>query len=161
MATNSVRPGEIIEALVFPADGRKPTLLPLPTSEAAPQYFYNVYSHDVSTVPHPELLMDYVLESLGTSACQHQRVEALDEMTTKLEQPFAIFYPVASRDNMPFSVNQCVREIQQGRGLLQRPWRGDLVVVKYQDYTYTKLTSAKMADFPIIKNYFLTHEGPY
>jgi hypothetical protein len=53
-------------------------------------------------------------------------------MTSKLDHPYGIVYPVISRDSLPFAVNQCVREIQQGRGI-RTPWRGDLVVVKFSD----------------------------
>jgi hypothetical protein len=61
-------------------------------------------------------------------------------MTSKLENPFGIFYPVHSRDGMQFAVNQCVKEIQHGRGMNGNPWRGDLVIVKYADL-YVTMTS--------------------
>jgi hypothetical protein len=54
-------------------------------------------------------------------------------MTTKLTRPYTIFYPVIARDGMPFPINKCVREIQQGRGLIGNQWRGDLVVAAYSD----------------------------
>lgn len=81
---------------------------------------------------------------------------------------------------MPFAVNKCVREIQQGRGMRHgNAWRGDLVVAKFSDQlsflmhvfqsagadhanfsTYMNLVDAKMSDFPIVKNYFLTNMSP-
>jgi hypothetical protein len=62
-----------------------------------------------------------------------QHVDALNFMTAPLARPYTIFYPVISRDGMPFPENQCVREIQQGRALRGNLWRGDLVIAAYTD----------------------------
>ena len=86
-----------------------------------------------------------------------QPVEALDCMTKKFATPYIIFYPIISRDGMPFPVNKLVRDMQ-GR-LFKEPeaWRGNLIVMKYRDTQYSSMTSISMADFPILKNYLSTH----
>lgn len=89
-----------------------------------------------------------------------QPVQALDEMSRNLPNPYAIFYPVISRDGMPFPVNKCVQEIQ-GRAFREDvAWRGNLVVAKFTDTTYSVMVDVSMADFPLIKNWFLTHHSP-
>ena len=89
-----------------------------------------------------------------------QPVEALDCMTKKFATPYIIFYPLLSRDGMPFPVNKCIREIQGQVFDEARAWRGNLVVAKYRDAEYSAMTDASMADFPIIKNYLSTHLTP-
>ena len=86
-----------------------------------------------------------------------QLVEALDGMITTFLHPYIIFYPVVSRDGMPFPVNRGVREIQSGQFDEARAWRGNLVVAKYRDAKYSAMIDASIADFPIIKNYLYTH----
>jgi hypothetical protein len=149
--------------ILFPADGRAPHLVNMPVSAVGPDYYmYSIYSPEAALVPHPEIHMEYiaVAETIGGPAHQALRVDALDFMTTKLTRPYTIFYPVIARDGMPFPINKCVREIQQGRGLIGNQWRGDLVVAAYSDATYTALVPAKMSDFPIIKNFFMTNMSP-
>jgi hypothetical protein len=84
-------------------------------------------------------------------------VEALDGMNKKFANPYIIFYPVVSRDGMPFPVNKCIREIQ---GTGETGWRGNIVIAKYRDSPWTSLLNASMADFPILKNYLMTHNPP-
>jgi hypothetical protein len=81
-------------------------------------------------------------------------------MTKNLPNPYAIFYPVVSRDGMPFPVNKCVREIQGKNYREETAWRGNLVIAKFTDTSYTAMVDASMADFPLIKNYLLTHHSP-
>ena len=87
-------------------------------------------------------------------------MEALDGMLKKFPAPYIIFYPLLSRDGMPFPVNKCIREIQGQVFDEARAWRGNLVVAKYRDAEYSAMTDASMADFPIIKNYLSTHLTP-
>ena len=89
-----------------------------------------------------------------------QLIEALDGMLKKFPTPYIVFYPVVSRDGMPFPVNKCIREIQSDRFDEARAWRGNLVVAKYKDVNYSGMMDASMADFPIIKNYLSTHLAP-
>ena len=81
-------------------------------------------------------------------------------MIKKFATPYIVFYPVVSRDGMPFPVNKCIREIQGQVFAERRAWRGNLVVAKYRDTEYSAMTVASMADFPIIKNYLSTHLAP-
>ena len=89
-------------------------------------------------------------------------------MTKKLTSPYIIFYPIVSRDGMPFPINKYIREDIQGErpGFFQeaRAWRGNIIVAKYRDDTFSTMLNASMADFPLIKNYLLQHhqiEGTY
>jgi len=82
-------------------------------------------------------------------------------MNRKFANPYIIFYPVVSRDGMPFPINKTLRDIQ-GRAYKEEfAWRGNIVVAKYRGETpFSTMIDASMADFPILKNYFLTHGAP-
>ena len=78
---------------------------------------------------------------------------------------YIIYYPVVSRDGMPFPVNRTVHDIQEevnkGRRLPEEQlWRGDLVAAKFTDDHFTQTVDASMADFPILKNFLGTHPSP-
>jgi len=86
-------------------------------------------------------------------------------MNKKFAQPYIIYYPVVSRDGMPFPVNRTVRDIQEevnkGRRLREEQlWRGNLVAAKFADDRFTQMMAASMADFPILKNFLGTHASP-
>jgi hypothetical protein len=94
-----------------------------------------------------------------------QPVEALDMMNKKFANPYIIYYPVVSRDGMPFPVNRTVRDIQEevnkGRRLREdQLWRGNIVAAKFADDHYAQMIDASMADFPILKNFLGTHASP-
>ncbi|KDQ64993.1 hypothetical protein JAAARDRAFT_28657 [Jaapia argillacea MUCL 33604] len=146
------------DAILFPSDGRPPTLVSLATS---PVTVANNFASHVSTrMPHPEVFMDYIAEGMGSRGWQYHLVEALDGMNKKFSNPYIIFYPVLSRDGMPFPINKCVREIQGSRFREECGWRGNIVVAKYQESSFTNMIDASMADFPIVKNYLMTHDSP-
>jgi len=111
-------------------------------------------------MPHPEVFMDYVAEGLGSRAWKYQLVEALDGMNRKFANPYIIFYPTVSRDGMPFPVNKSIREIQGRAFNDEYAWRGNIVIAKYCDNPFSSMIDASMADFPILKNYLLTHGAP-
>lgn len=86
-------------------------------------------------------------------------------MNKKFTNPHIIYYPVVSRDGMPFPVNWTVRDVQEevnkGRRLQEdQLWRGNLVVAKFADGRFTQMMDASMADFPILKNFLGTHLFP-
>ena len=81
-------------------------------------------------------------------------------MIKKFQTPYILFYPVVSRDGMPFPVNKCIREIQGQAYDEARAWRGNIVVAKYRDTDFSAMIVASMADFPIIKTYLSTHLAP-
>lgn len=81
-------------------------------------------------------------------------------MNRRFANPYIIFYPVVSRDGMPFPVNKTIRDIQGQAFRPEYAWRGNIVVGKYRENAFTSLVNASMADFPILKNYFLTHGSP-
>ena len=86
-------------------------------------------------------------------------------MNKKFANPYIIYYPVVSRDGMPFPVNRTVRDIQEevnkGRRLREEQlWRGNLVAAKFADDRFTQMIDASMADFPILKNFLGTHASP-
>jgi hypothetical protein len=81
-------------------------------------------------------------------------------MNRKFANPYIIFHPTVSRDGMPFHINKSIREIQ-GRGFKEEhAWRGNIVIAKYRDNPFSSMIDASMADFPILKNYLLTHGAP-
>ena len=81
-------------------------------------------------------------------------------MNKKFANPYILFYPVLSRDGMPFPINKCIRDIQGKSFKEQVAWRGNLVIAKYRDNPFSSMIDASMADFPILKNYLLTHGSP-
>jgi len=81
----------------------------------------------------------------------------LDGMNKKFANPYVIFYPVLSRDGMPFPVNKCLKEIQGSNYRENLAWRGNLVIAKYRDEQLSVLMDANMADFPLLKNYLSNH----
>lgn len=42
----------------------------------------------------------------------------------------------------------------------QSAWRGNIVIAKYRESPFSSMTDATMADFPILKNYLMTHGLP-
>jgi len=84
----------------------------------------------------------------------------LDGMNKKFANPYVIFYPVVSRDGMPFPINKCLKEIQGANYREHLAWRGNLVVAKYRDDQLSALMDANMADFPLLKNYLSNHYSP-
>jgi hypothetical protein len=91
-----------------------------------------------------------------------QIVEALDGMNRKFANPYIIFYPVVARDGMPFPVNRSIRILQGNSFKEEQAWRGNIVVAKYSggEIPFSSLIDASMADFAMLKNYFLTHGAP-
>ena len=87
-------------------------------------------------------------------------------MNKKFANPYIIYYPVVSRDGMPFPVNRTVRDIQEelnkGNRRLHEDqlWRGNLVAAKFADNHFVQMMDASMADFPILKNFLATHPSP-
>ncbi|KAI3611009.1 hypothetical protein WG66_013789 [Moniliophthora roreri] len=148
------------DAILFPSDGRSPSLVQLMTSPMTITAHHASYTNNPSRMPHPEVHMDYVAEGLGPRSWKYQLVEALDGMSRRFANPYIIFYPVVSRDGMPFPVNKTIREIQ-GRAFREDlAWRGNIVVAKYRDNPFSSMIDASMADFPILKNYLMTHGCP-
>jgi hypothetical protein len=81
-------------------------------------------------------------------------------MNKKFANPYVIFYPTVSRDGMPFPINKCIREIQ-GRSFRDVvAWRGNIIIAKYCESPFSSMVNASIADFPILRNYFMTHSAP-
>ncbi|KIK65724.1 hypothetical protein GYMLUDRAFT_194540 [Collybiopsis luxurians FD-317 M1] len=160
--TNTMAQVLNFEAILFPADGRSPSLVQLMTSPITIPAHHGVQTQNPSRMPHPEVHMDYIAENLGSRAWKYQLVEALDGMHRKFACPYIIFYPVISRDGMPFPVNKAIREIQGQAFREAQAWRGNIVVAKWRGggNPFTSMINASMADFPIIKNYLQTHGNP-
>ncbi|KAH9950097.1 hypothetical protein B0H21DRAFT_803411 [Amylocystis lapponica] len=148
------------DAIVFPADDRPPHLVALMTSALAAPVNNAAHPFRANRMPHPEMYMDYIAEGLGHRAWHFHVVAALDQMNQGLPTPFIIFYPIVSRDGMPFPVNKCIREIQGSRYNEARAWRGNIVIAKYRDPEFSTMMDTSMADFPIVKNYLSTHPAP-
>ncbi|KXN86309.1 hypothetical protein AN958_10171 [Leucoagaricus sp. SymC.cos] len=142
-------------AILFPSDGRPPTVVSLMTSPVPYSPHHGTYGNSTSRIPHPEVYMDYVRPSFLLLAWQ--LIESLDGMNKKFTSPYVVFYPTVSRDGMPFPINKCIRDIQGSAFREEMAWRGNIVVGKYTGHPFSNLINASMADYPIVKNYFMTH----
>ncbi len=89
-----------------------------------------------------------------------QLVETLDGMNRMFANPYIIFYPVVSRDGMPFPLNRSIREIQGRSFKKEVAWRGNIIAMKYHNNLFSSMMDASMADFPLLKNYLLMHGSP-
>ncbi|KAJ3802656.1 hypothetical protein GGU11DRAFT_521654 [Lentinula aff. detonsa] len=147
------------DAILFPADGRSPSLVSLMTSPMTTTH-HSSYTQNPTRMPHPEVHMDYIDENLGSRAWKYQLVEALDGMNRKFACPYIIFYPVISRDGMPFPINKAIKDMQGQAYNEEHAWRGHIVVGKYRDNPFTSMMDISMADFPILKNYLEMHGSP-
>jgi len=83
-------------------------------------------------------------------------------MNRKFANPYIVFYPAVARDGMPFPINRSIRILQGSSFKEEQAWRGNIVVAKYNDgeAPFSSLIDASMADFAMLKNYFLTHGAP-
>ncbi|KIM34705.1 hypothetical protein M413DRAFT_409130 [Hebeloma cylindrosporum] len=146
------------EAIVLPSDGRLPSIVQLTTSPMS-KHPRSYTPSPPGCMPHPEVHMDYIATNLGCRAWKYQLVEALYGMNRRFANPYIIFYPTISRDGMPFPINKTIKGIQ-GRAFKEEyAWRGNIIVAKYRDIDnpFTSMIDAAMSDFPILKNYLLTH----
>ncbi|KAF9779549.1 hypothetical protein BJ322DRAFT_363170 [Thelephora terrestris] len=153
-----------VDAILFPADDRLPHLVPLMTSDATPFSPHGQSSqhpqHPTVRVPHPEMYMDFIPEGVGSRVWRSHVIDMLDGMNKKFENPYVIYYPVLSRDGMPFPVNEFLKKEQGASFRETHAWRGNLVVAKYRDERHSTPMNATMADFPLLKNYLITHSPP-
>jgi hypothetical protein len=182
------------DAILFPADGRSPHIVKLMTTPASYADPYSTGSSD-ARVPHPEIHMDFIAENVpgawqyqvcfGSSRTLRQPlnvpqyVQALDGMRNSFPQPYIIYFPVISRDGMPFPANKTLRDIQGAWFKPEHAWRGNIVVAKYRDQHCKTMMNITMADFAIVslesfwlrrkflklaqtqvKNYLSTHGSP-
>ncbi|KAH8118491.1 hypothetical protein DFH11DRAFT_676999 [Phellopilus nigrolimitatus] len=150
------------DAILFPADGRPPQVVELPTSPLTrtnPQTGQLIL---VSVMPHPEVHMDTIADVPSQRAWRVQLVDSLEGMTKSFANPYIIFYPVVSRTGAPFPINKAIREIQGRSFIEENAWRGNIVIAKYRgggSDPFMSLIDISMADFPILKNYLL-NRGP-
>ncbi|KAJ7638444.1 hypothetical protein FB45DRAFT_1132235 [Roridomyces roridus] len=148
------------QAILFPSDGRKPYLVDLMTSPT--QYGANPGPR----MPHPEGHMDFIVESRslpgGMKPWRYLIVDALDQMTKNFNHPYIVYYPVMSRDGMPFPINQAIRDIQGKNFNEHTAWRGNIIIGKFRehDQPFTSMMDASISDFPILKNFMGTRPSP-
>lgn len=81
-------------------------------------------------------------------------------MNRKFTHPYIMFYPTVSQDGLPFPINNLLREIQGPLFREEVAWRGNIIIAKYRDEPFSSMTNASIADFPILKNYLMTHGSP-
>ncbi|KAI0034434.1 hypothetical protein K488DRAFT_39381, partial [Vararia minispora EC-137] len=151
---------QYFDALLFPADGKAPHLVKLMTTPASYATQYSPSARGEGRMPHPEIHMEFIAENVPGSWDYQAAIRALDGMRNKFAQPYMIFFPVVSRDGMPFPINRTLREVQGDWYQSNHAWRGNVVVAKYRDATFKQLVNMTMADYPIIKNYLSTHGCP-
>ncbi|KAF5390593.1 hypothetical protein D9757_002650 [Collybiopsis confluens] len=70
------------DAILFPSDGRPPSIVQLMTSPMALPGQHTSYASSPSRLPHPEVHMDYIAENFGSKAWRYQAL-------IKLESSFA------------------------------------------------------------------------
>lgn len=71
-------------------------------------------------------------------------------------------FVTVSRTGAPFPINRAIREIQGRSYSDDNAWRGNIIVAKYRgggNDPFMSFVDISMADFPILKNYFL-NRGP-
>ena len=78
-------------------------------------------------------------------------------MNKKFDEPYIIFFPVVSRDGIPFPINKYIKDLQGNLFRETAAWRGNIVIAKYRDLQYSAMQKASMADFPLVKNYLSNH----
>ena len=144
-----IGPREYVSALLFPAYSDMPKLFGLPLRQ--------ILVHNIPCWSFfPEKFMNYIA-SIGSSAWKTTPIRRLDEMSKDFNDPYLVFYPVVSRDGMPFPINKSIQGIQGKAYSEEYAWRGDILVIKSDGSIGTNPCDISMADFPIIKNWFLTH----
>ncbi|KAG9227849.1 hypothetical protein PTI98_011436 [Pleurotus ostreatus] len=148
------------EAILFPSDGRLPHMVSLTTSPTTMSAHHSSFTLSPLRMPHPEEFMDYIAKGLGSRAWRYQLVEALDGMHRKFTHPYIIFYPTVSQDGLPFPINNLLCEIQGPLFREEVAWRGNIIIAKYRDEPFSSMTNVSIADFPILKNYLMTHGSP-
>ncbi|KDQ26128.1 hypothetical protein PLEOSDRAFT_32406 [Pleurotus ostreatus PC15] len=153
------------EAILFPSDGRLPHMVRTVVVDIGTPLTITTRSQVSLTtsplrMPHPEEFMDYIAKGLGSRAWRYQLVEALDGMHRKFTHPYIIFYPTVSQDGLPFPINNLLREIQGPLFREEVAWRGNIIIAKYRDEPFSSMTNVSIADFPILKNYLMTHGSP-
>ncbi|KAJ7272668.1 hypothetical protein B0H12DRAFT_1008015 [Mycena haematopus] len=147
------------KVIVFPTDSRPPFLTEIITSPTQ-------YAVEASPrMPHPEALMEFVAEAntLGVrKPWNYLIIERLQMMGKKFAAPYIVYYPTVSRDGLPFRINSTIRDLQGLNFDRKRPWRGNIIVGKVQDYNhpFESMIDATMADFAIIKNFFVNEAAP-
>lgn len=89
-----------------------------------------------------------------------QIVESLDYMNCKFANPYIIFYSIRACNSMALPINRSISVLQGDS--LDNPWRGNIVVTKYSNgkLPFSSLIETFIADFAVIKNYFLIHGYP-
>lgn len=81
-------------------------------------------------------------------------------MNKKFVHPYVLLYPTISRDGMPFTINKFLREIQGQSFREAIVWRGNIMIAKYRESPFSSMVNGSIADFPILRNYFMTHGAP-
>jgi hypothetical protein len=107
----------------------------------------------------PSMLHDHSI-SITQLSPSTQLVETLEGMNKTFAYPYIIFFPTVSRDGMPFPINKCILEIQGSAFSERTAWRGNLVIAKYHDHPWNSLLDMNMADYPLLRNYFMAHGPP-
>lgn len=80
-------------------------------------------------------------------------------MDTPLQQPYIIFYGRVSYSGHSFKLNQHAQrwQLKQGWFVEKGAWKGDLIVAKYSDNTFTEMIDMCHADAKVIKDYISVH----
>ncbi|KAJ7179520.1 hypothetical protein C8R46DRAFT_643011 [Mycena filopes] len=138
------------QAILFPTDGRPPSVVQLMTSPTQ----YGLLAGP--RMPHPEAHMDFIAEATGLGKpWKYFIVDALDGMSKKFAHPYIVYYPVVSRDGMPFPINKSIRDIQSTEFNEKYAWRGNIIIGKFSDHDapFSSMMNMSMADFPLLKNF--------
>jgi len=110
-------------------------------------------------MPHPQVHMNYIASGTQQRVWGFKVINNIS-FASNFAFPYVVFFPILSSSGGPFPTNVNVREIQ-GRGFREnQAWRGDIIVAKYSDHPFGAVINLAMSDYPLLKNWFLTH-GPY
>ncbi|KAG2067681.1 hypothetical protein BDR04DRAFT_838101 [Suillus decipiens] len=148
------------EALLFPSDGCKSHMVALMSIPMLVPDPHAPYSALPAWMSYSEVYMDYITKGLGPQAWHYHLVEALDCMKKKFANPYVIFYLTVSRDGMSFPINKCIREIQRQSFREATAWHRNIIITKYQESPFLLMINGSIADFPILRNYFMMHNAP-
>ncbi|KZS97725.1 hypothetical protein SISNIDRAFT_481620 [Sistotremastrum niveocremeum HHB9708] len=140
--------------MLFPHDERGTQLVEMPVTSLTTT---NTRTGELeqSTIPHPELLMDMVAEGQLHDVCSHKVVDSLEGMTKKFTTPYVVFYGSKSRTGEAFPINKTIRQIQGSRFQESKAWRGDVIAVKYEAHSFTRIVDCNSSDFPLLRNWFI------
>jgi len=128
----------------------------LPQADGGPQLVdvLTTVAPNGSVTPHPQLLMDHIDDGPVMQVCNTTVIDSLKGMNRKFATPFVIFSPRQGRGKSQLQVNRTIRDMVEtvpGAPV----WRGDAVVLKYENMAFGSVIDCTGSDFPLIRNWLI------